>query len=328
MSKSHSGLISLIALLTITAPPALAQLSAVTAKDYPSKPIRLVIPFAVGGGTDITARMFAQRLIPGLRQNIVFDNRGGAGGMIGVDVVAKSAPDGYTLLFMSSAYTTLPYFYKNLPYDPVRDLRPITLVGKNFGQVLAVNPSLPVRSVREFVALAKANPGKLDYGAAGMTHLATEHFSMLAGIKMNHVPYKGGGPAIIDVISGQIQVILPAAQSVVTHIRSGRLRALAITGEERWSQLPNVPTLEESGIKGYKLVPWYGLWFPAGTRVEYVDRIQSEVAKALKDREAKRLFEEQGLKGVGSSAEDLEEAIQEEFTLVRKLTTMTGIVPQ
>ena len=151
---------------------------------------------------------------------------------------------------------------------------------------------------------------------------------MLTGIKMNHVPYKGGGPAIIDVISGQIQVILPAAQSVVSHIRSGRLRALAITGEERWSQLPNVPTLEEAGVKGYKLNPWYGLWFPAGTRAEYVDRIQSEVAKVAKDPKVKRLFEEQGLKGVGSSPADLETAIQEEFALVKKLTTMLGIVPQ
>jgi tripartite-type tricarboxylate transporter receptor subunit TctC len=145
---------------------------------------------------------------------------------------------------------------------------------------------------------------------------------------MNHVPYKGGGPAIIDVISGQIQVILPAAQSVVTHIRLGRLRALAITGEERWNQLPDVPTLDESGIKGYILVPWYGLWFPGGTRIEYVDRIQSEVAKAVKDPEAKRLFEEQGLKGVGSRPADLERAIQQELTLVKKLATMAGIVPQ
>ena len=243
MSKWHSGLITLIALLTIATDPAFAQRSAVPAKDYPSRPVRLVIPFAPGGGTDITARMMAQALIPGWGQNIVFDNRGGAGGIIGVDVVAKSAPDGYTMLFMSSAYTSLPYFYKNLPYDPLRDLMPITLAGENFGQVVAVNPSLPIRSVKELIALAKANPGKLDYGSAGMTRLATEHFSMLTGIKMNHVPYKGGGPAIIDVISGQIQVILPAAQSVVSHIRSGRLRALAITGEERWSQLPNVPTL-------------------------------------------------------------------------------------
>ncbi len=208
---------------------------------------------------------------------------------------------------------------------------PITLIGTKFGQVLAVNPSLPVRSVKELIALAKANPGKLDYGSAGIgnvMHLAAELFNMLAGVKMNHVPYKGGANAITDVISGQIQVVFPAAHSVLAPIQSGRMRALGITSENRWSQLPNVPTLEESAVKGYKLIGWYGLWFPAGTPVEYVDRIQSVIAKLVKDPEMKQRFGEQGLNGVGSTSAEFEKVIQEEPALNKKITARIGIVPQ
>ena len=331
MSKWNSGLPCLIAFLGALAPSAFAQYSPPAAGDYPSRTLRFVVPFAPGGGATLMARMIVQKLSPALGQSIVIDNSGGAGGAIGINLVAKSTPDGYTVLFMSSAYGSIPYFHKNLPYDPVRDLMPITLVGENFGQVLAVNPSLPVRSVKELIALAKANPGKLDYGSAGIggvLHLAAELFNMLAQVKTNHVPYKGGANAITDTISGQIQVVLPAAHSALPFVRSGQLRALGITSEQRWSELPNVPTLEESGVKGYRFIGWYGLWFPAGTRAEYANRIQSVVAKIVKDPEMKRPFAEQGLNGVGLGAAEFQKMILEELALNKKLAASIGIVPQ
>ncbi len=331
MSQRNSGQLWLIALSAIMAQPALAQQTAAAARDYPSKPIRFVVPFAPGGGASIVAQIVAQKLSSSLGQNILMDNRGGAGGLIGINVAAKSEPDGYTVLFMSGAYTSIPSLHKKLPYDPVRDLMPITLIGTNFGQVFAANPSLPVRSIKELIVLAKANPGKIDYGSAGIgstLHFAGELFNMLANVKLNHVPYKGGEDATRDAISGQIHLTLPAAHSIFPYIQSRRLRALAITAENRWSRLPNVPTMEESGVKGYKFINWYGLWFPARTPVEYVDRIQRVIAKLMKDPEMKQRFGEKGLNVVGSTPAQFEKVIQEDLARYQKIIADIGLVPE
>jgi len=299
--------------------------------DYPARAIRVVVPYASGGGVDIVARIVAQKLASQLGQSMVIDNKGGAGGVFGTDLVAKSSPDGYTLLLTSSSYASTPFFFKDLPYDIFRDLVPVTLINRNFGQVMAINPSLPVRTVREFIELARKRPSELSYGSAGIgnvMHLAAELFSMMTKVSMTHVPYKGGAQAMSDSISGQIQLSFPAAHSTTAFIRSGRLRALAITGERRWNQMPEVPTLNEAGVTGYKLVGWYGFWFPAKTAKESIERIQSEVVRMLQDVDMKRRLEEQGLEGVGSTSVDLDRAVREEYALNRKLTSAIGITPQ
>jgi tripartite-type tricarboxylate transporter receptor subunit TctC len=240
-------------------------------------------------------------------------------------------PDGYTLLLQTAAYAGYPYFFKNLAYDPWKDLVPVTLLARNIGYVLAVNPSLPVKSVPELIALAKANPGKLNYGTAGVgsiMQMAAELFAHMSAIKLTPVHYTGVPAALTDVISGQIELGFAAAPSALPFFSTGRLRVLGITAEKRWSKMPNVPTLDEAGVKGYKFIGWYGFWFPAGTPREYVNRIQSEDAKAVKDPAVRQRFYDQGLEGVGSTTEEFAKVIEEEFALNKKLTAVMGIVPQ
>ena len=320
-----------LAILAAAVQPALAQRAAVTAKDYPARFIRIVVPYGAGAGPDVVGRIIAEKIGPSLGQNIVFENRGGSGGALGTELVAKAAPDGYTLLLQVAAYAGYPFFFKNLAYDPHKDLVPVTLLAKNIGYVLAVNPSLPVKSVKELVALAKANPGKLIYGTAGVgsiMQMAAELFAHMTAVKLAPVHYTGVPAALTDVISGQIELGFAAAPSALPFFNSGRLRVLGITAEKRWSKMPNVPTLDEAGVKGYKYIGWYGFWFPAGTPAEYVARIQSEVAKAVKDSVVTQRFEDQGLEGVGSTTADFAKVIDEEFALYKKLTAVMGIVPQ
>jgi len=311
--------------------PVSAQAAAIAAKDYPSKVIRIVVPYGAGAGPDVVGRIIAEKLGPALGTNIVFDNRGGGGGMLGTDIVAKSAPDGYTILLQTAAYATYPYFFKNVPYDPAKDLIPVTLAAKNVGYVLVVNPSLPARSVKELVALAKANPAKLNYGTAGVgsvMQMAAELFAHMAEIKLTPVHYTGVPAALSDTISGQIEMGFPAAPSALPFTQAGRLRVLAITSDKRWNKMADTPTLSEAGIKGYKYIGLYGFWFPAGTPAEYVARVQSEVAKAVKDPGVRQKLEEQGLEGVGSSPQELSKTIDEEIALNKKLTAAMGIKPQ
>lgn len=312
--------------------PALAQrTAAAAATDYPARFIRIVVPYAAGAGPDVLARILADKMGPSLGQNIVLENRGGGGGALGSALVAKAAPDGYTLLLNTAAFAAYPYFIKNLSYDPLKDLVPITQVVRNFGYVLVINPSLPVRSVKELVTLAKANPGKLNYGTAGLgsaMQMAAELLIHLSGVKMTPVHYTGVPAALTDIISGQIELGFPAVASVLPLVHSGRLRVLAISADRRWDKLPNVPTIAESGVKNYRYVGWYGMWFPAGTPSAYVSRMQSEVAKAVKDPTVRQRLEEQGLEGVGSTPEELVKVTEDEFALNKKLTAAMGIVPQ
>jgi tripartite-type tricarboxylate transporter receptor subunit TctC len=318
-------------MVVAAAQPVLTQAAAIAAKDYPTKFIRIVVPYGAGAGPDVVGRIIAEKMGPALGTNIVFENRGGGGGMLGTEIVAKSAPDGYTLLLQVAAYATYPYFFKNVPYDSARDLIPVTLAAKNVGYVLVVNPSLPARNVRELVALAKANPSKLNYGTAGVgsvMQMAAELFAYMAGIKLTPVHYTGVPAALSDTISGQIEMGFPAAPSALPFMQAGRLRVLAITAEKRWHKMSDTPTLAEAGIKGYKYIGWYGFWFPAGTPAEYVTRIQSEVAKVVKDPAVRQKLEGQGLDGVGSSPQEFAKIIDEEFALNKKLTAAMGIMPQ
>jgi tripartite-type tricarboxylate transporter receptor subunit TctC len=298
---------------------------------YPVKVIRIVIPYGAGAGPDVVARTIGEKMAAGLGQNIVYDNRGGAGGALGTALVAKAPPDGYTLLLNLGSYAAYPFFMKNLTYDPHRDLIPVTLMARNVGYVIVVNPSLPARNIKELVALAKAHPRKLNYADAGLgsvSQMAAELFAYVGGVKLTSVHYTGVPAMLTDVISGQVEIGFPAAPSVLPFMGSGRLRVLAITAENRWKKMPDVPTVGEAGVKGYKYAGWYGLWFPANTPAAYVARIQAEVSKALADPVVKQRFDDQGLYGVGSTPQEFARVIEDEFALNRKLTAVMGIEPQ
>lgn len=329
MQNSMNRLLGVAVLVMVVVQPALAQRVAGAAqKDYPSRIIRIVIPYGPGAGPDVVGRTLAEKIAPSLGQNIVFENRGGGGGIIGTQLVAKAAPDGYTLLLQTgNNYANYPLFYKKLPFDPAKDLIPVTLLVKTAGYVLVVNPSLPAKSVKELIALAKANPGKLNHGTSGFG-IAAELFSYMANVNLTAVRYTGVPPILTDVMSGQIEMAFPGAPSAVPFIRTGRLRVLGISGEKRWHKLPDVPTISEAGVSGYKLIGWYGLWFPAGTPAEYISRIQAEVAKAVQDPTVKKRFDDQGLEGVSSTSQELLKMTEEEFAMNKKLLDSGRIVPQ
>ena len=300
-------------------------------KDYPSRAIRLVVPYAAGGGIDFVGNLLAKAIGPSIGQNLFIDNRAGAGGSIGTGVAAKAKPDGYTILLQSSAHGSLPSTYKSLPYDPVKDFTPITLVANSAGFVLVVHPSVPARSVKELIALAKAQPGKLNYGSGGVggvLHFAAEAFNVLAGTKIAHVPYKGLGAAIPDLLAGRIDSLISAGMVALPYVRSGKMRALGMTAQERWSELPDVPTIDEAGLKGYSYVVWYGMWFPAGVPTEYVTRMHAEVVKAVQDPKTKRAFTEQGTIPVASMPQEFSKTILNEIEFHRKLAAQIGLKPQ
>jgi tripartite-type tricarboxylate transporter receptor subunit TctC len=269
---------------------------AVAADKYPEKPVRLVVPFAPGGGTDLLARFVSDRLTGVLGTTMVIDNRAGAGGTLGTALVARAAPDGYTFLFTSASYTFAPNFYKDLPYDPVKDFKPITMFGSS-PNILVVHPSLPVKSVKELLALARKRPGEILYGSAGRgsnIHLTAELFLYMARIRMTQVPYKGAGPAQVALMSGEVQVLLPGLQSAYPFIKSGRMRALAVTTKQRAQLLPDVPTIDEAGVPGYEKAGWFGLFAPAAVPEPIVSRVYQSVAKVLKDPETVRRLAAEG----------------------------------
>src|SRR5436190_1683824 len=248
---------------------------------YPSKPIRLIVPFAAGGGTDLTARAIAQRLTEAWGQPVIVDNRPGANGTIGVDIAAKSAPDGYTLTMISSSHSVNVSLYKNLPYDLVKDLTPITQATTQ-PYALVVNPSLPVKSVAELIALAKSKPGVLNYGSSGiggLSHLSGALFAALAHIKLTHIPYKGGAPAMTEVISGQIDMLFSTLLQSHAQIEAGKLRPLAITTAKRSPAAPQLPTMIEAGVPGFEVAGWYGVLAPAGTPAPIVDKLNKDIVR-------------------------------------------------
>ena len=308
--------------LLIATSAAQAQTSA-----YPTRPIRAVVPLAPGGGTDTVARLVAAKMSEQLGQQMVIDNRGGGGGIVGTDLVAKATPDGYTLLMGSNTTNAVnPVLYKKLPYDHIRDFAAISMIG-TVPNVLVVHASLPVKSVKEFLAYAKAKPGKVSYGSSGVgsaTHLSMALISSMTGVSMLHVPYKGAGAAVADVLGGQLQALCSSLAGLLPHIKSGRVRALGVTTSKRNPQLPDVPTLAESGMAGYEVTIWYGWFAPAKTPVAIVARLNTETVKALNSNDLKDRLTLQGLDVGSSTADELTAFVKAETVKWAKVVKESG----
>ena len=295
---------------------------------YPDRTIRLVAPFAPGGNIDLNARTVAPGLSTELGQSVVVENRGGAGGRVGTDFVAKAPPDGYTLLLGSSGSLTVnPAFSVNVPYDPLRDFSPTSLVSLT-PLMLTVHPSLPVRTVREFIALAKARPGQLMMASAGSgsnTHLTGELFQVVTGVKLTHVPYKGSGPALIDLIGGQTQVIFDLVSTSTPYIRSGRLRAIAVTSLKRSPVLAEVPTMDESGVPGFEASTYTGIFLPSATPREIVNRVYGALLKVLDQQATRDAFSRLGGEIIKSTPEEVTKRLREDLAKWKKVQQQTGI---
>jgi len=292
--------------------------------------VRMVVAYPPGGSIDVVARLVNQRLTTAFGHQFIIDNRAGAAGNIGTDYVAKAANDGYTLLMGSAAsISSAPAVYAKLPYDPVRDLAPIIQVA-NQPNVLTAHPSVPARTLKEFIALAKANPGKFNYGSSGIgasQHMTAELFAMLTGVKIEHIPYKGGTPAMTDLISGQIDFMFTPAPNAIAFVKSGKIRGIAVTSLKRSSALPELPTMDESGLKGFELLGWIGLLGPAGTPREIVDRLNAEINKMLAGDIRPRLTE-LGLDAVGGTPEQFAAFIRQDIAKYVKIVKVAGIPPQ
>jgi tripartite-type tricarboxylate transporter receptor subunit TctC len=299
------------------------------AQTYPAKPVKLVVPFPPGGGNDFIARFVAQRLAPALGQPVVVENKPGAGGTIGIEAGLKSPPDGYTLTLISSAYTITPHLYK-LHYDPVGDLAPIIQMSR--GPLLAVvNPAVPAKSAQELIALARAKPGTLNFASSGQgstIHLAAELFALRAGIRMNHVPYKGTNQALTDTIGGQVELYFSSTAAAIPQIRAGKLRALAVTSAERLAAEPAIPTLAESGLPGYEVILWHGLAGPKGLPRATIERINAEVGALLQSKDAVEQLQTDGVMPMRSTPEELHATIRKEIDLWRKVIHEAGITLQ
>jgi tripartite-type tricarboxylate transporter receptor subunit TctC len=280
---------TLLALTVIFAVPAFAQ-------SYPAKPLRIVVPFPAGGTTDILARAVGQKLTDEFKQQVIIDNRPGAGANIGAEIAAKSPPDGYTLFGISTIHCINPSLYSKLTYDPIRDFTAVTLVAET-SQVLAVHPSLPIKTVKEFIAYAKARPGQLNYSSAGngsQPHLTAEMFKTQTGIDYVHVPYKGAPPAMVDLLAGQVALTFATAPSAVPHVKSGKIRALGVSTAKRITALPDVPTIAEAGVAGFEASGSNGLVVPAGTPTAIVDRLNSAIVKIVNEPAMRKYLSEQG----------------------------------
>jgi tripartite-type tricarboxylate transporter receptor subunit TctC len=287
------------------------------AQPFPSKSIRMIIGFPPGGGTDIVGRIVAQKLSEVLGQQVLPDNRGGASGQIAAELTAKSPPDGYTVMMVHiAAISILPSLYPRLPYDPVKDFAPISLVaiGPN---LLVVHPSVPVKTVKDLVALAKANPGALHYaspGAGTVQHLAAELFKLQAKVDMLHVPYKGSGQSIVDLVAGHVHLNFDSVPPVISHVRAGKLRAVAVTSEKRFSLLPDIPTVTEGGVPGFDMSTWWGLVAPGAVSKDVVSRLHGETVKVLRQADVKEKISFVGAETVGNSPEEFAAFIRSERT--------------
>jgi len=294
---------------------------------YPNRVIRLIVPFAPGGSTDIVARMLAEPLREALGQTVVVENKPGAGGNIGGDLVAKAAPDGYTLLLAAAGPTVInPSLYAKMSYDPARDLAPVTMISRDHN-LMAVNAALPVKTVGEFIAYARAHNGQLTFGSPGNgtpAQLAGELLNQSAGLRMQHVPYKGSAPAVADLVAGHITLMIDNMPALLPHVQSGRLRALAVASEKRASGAPDVPTAEEAGLKGFVVTAWKGLMVPAGTPRPIIDKLNQATVKILARPEVARRLVEQGAEPVGNTPEQFAQQIRADTTWWAGLVKSTG----
>jgi tripartite-type tricarboxylate transporter receptor subunit TctC len=293
----------------------LALATTAGAQEYPTKPVRLIIPFPPGGSNDVVGRLIATKLSERLGKQIVVDNRGGAGGVIGTEVTANAAPDGYTLGMISIAHAVNPWLYK-LSYDPIKSFSPVAVLATG-PNVLAINPSLGVNSVKELIALAKSKPGEIQYASAGVgsfQHLGGELFKLEAGVDMLHVPFKGGGPAMVDVIGGHTKLLFSSLVQTTPHLKSGKLKALGTGGKTRSSVLPDVPTIAEAGVPGYEATNWWGIVAPAGTPAPIIAKLHKEIAAVQEAPEVKQQFARQGAAILQMSTPEFTAFIQTEMT--------------
>jgi len=301
-----------------------------SAQAYPTKPVRFVAGFPAGGPSDIVTRAVAKRMSELLGQPVVVENRSGAGGHIAVEAVAKAPPDGYTLLLAGSFVTIGPSLNPKLPYDPVRDLAPIGLIARN-QYLLVVHPAVPAKNAKELIALARSRPGKLNYGSSGVgapPHLATELLKTMARIDAVHVPYKGATPAIADLIGGHIDFYVGGISGLIPHARSGKLRALAVTGARRSSELPDVPTIAEAAIPGYDISTWFGVVAPAETPKDIVSRLNATVVKIIGEKDTQTYLVAQGLEPATSTPEELARIIKDEIPKFARIVKAAGIKPE
>ena len=295
---------------------------------YPVKPVRLVVGQAPGGATDIVARLVAAKMTGALGQNVIVDNRTGAAGSIAAEAVVKSAPDGYTILVVSSSFAINPALYASLPFDPQKDLLPVSLLAEA-PFLLVVHPAVPARNVKELIVIAKAKPESLTYGSGGngsSGHLAGALLANMTGVKFSHVPYKGTGPALIDVLAGQISFMMASVLSSTHYVQEGRLRALAVTGAKRLSALPQVPTVAQSGVPGYATTTWYGLLAPAATRAPVIDRLAAAASKAMTTADLRDRLSADGAEPLGSSPAVFQKHLAAEILKWRAVVKSTGII--
>lgn len=323
MNKSR-----IIATTLITAAMAMATMA--SAADYPSRPIRIIVPQSAGGSTDVAARLLTERLMESLKQNVVVDNRPGAGSLNGTETVAKSAPDGYTLLIIAASLTITPALQSNLPFDPVRDFAPITQI-VDLPHIVTVHPNVAAKSIGELVALLKAKPGQIAAGFSGIgtsTHLAIELFQYMSQTKMLLVPYKGGAPAMTALLGGEVQVNFATSSTGIPHIRSGKLRGLAVTGGKRSAAIPELPTVAEAGVKGYQHASWVGMLAPAKTPKPVIDRLHAESVKILARDEIRKSLLKQGMEAEGNTPQEFTATIAREVDQWKKLVKSAGIKVQ
>ena len=309
MKRRMSRVALLVAAVVLAAAmPALAQ-------DYPNRPIRFIVPYPPGGGTDVVARIMSDALAADLGQPIIIDNRGGAAGNVGTDIAAKAAADGYNILFTLSSHTINPKLYDKLPFDVERDFVPISLAAL-IPQILVVHPSVPANNVQELIALAKANPGKLNYASVGSGspgHIAGELFKIKTGVDIVHIPYKGGGPAVVDTIGGQVQLLFVSMPAAWQHVKAGKLKAIAVASAKRSVAAPDLPTIAESGVPDYAVESWYGALAPAKTPPAAVARLNAAFAKVLGNPQIKEKLLAQGAEAAPSTQAEMDRVIKEEL---------------
>jgi tripartite-type tricarboxylate transporter receptor subunit TctC len=298
----------------------------VSAQSYPTKPVRVVIPWPPGGSNDVVGRIVMQKVAENLGHQFIVDNRGGAAGSIGADVVAKSPPDGYTLMVHSTSHVGNAHLYKKLPYDTLKDFTGVALLAAQPG-ALTIHPSLPVKNVKEFIALAKARPGTINYSSSGngsAPHLSMALLVSMTGINVVHVPYKGGAPQVTALVSGETQASLATVSTVLVHVQSGRLRALGVSSSKRSGTMPEVPTIAESGVPGYEMSPWIGVFVPTGTPKELIIRLNTEINKALKAPDVSNLLASNALDALGGTPEEFDTRIKADYDKYGKLIKLTG----
>lgn len=317
-----------IALLALAFTVSAIAAAPVTAQSYPSKTVRVIMPFAPGGGLDIVLRPLLTKVTESVHQNFILDSRAGANGIIGTEIGAKSAPDGYTLIGVTTGTITInPSVYPKLPFDPARDLAPVTNVG-NAAFAMVVHPSLAARDVREFVALAKRRPGEITYGSPGVggtNHLAAEYFQQLTGTRLVHVPYKGSGPLMIDIRGGHVMMAFDSVMATVPHIKAGKLRAMGIAAAQRSPVAPDIPTIAEAGGPAIVIGSWYGLMAPAGTPRDIIVKLHAEVAKALAIPELRERYISNGLDPVGNSPDEFSAQIRDDTARWAKVVRIANV---